>query len=144
MTGFGLLGAVFMAMLSAAYLKEIPGKPQLAKLQKALNSEFGPYLDPDQPLEVKVVPPKRRGERMSLAVRCVLRSDLRRSQKVVVGRFLRQMGEQALRHPAWRGRVATVAVTHGADPKLERIVREDELLEFPVGHNRAARLPSKG
>jgi len=144
MTGFGLLGAVFMAILSTVYLKQIPGNAQLSRLKKDLNDEYGDFFDPNTPLEVKLALPSRRGEAMSITLRFVLRKDLRGGKKELIGQLLQQMGEQTMRHPFWRGKIGHVAVLHVAEPKLERIVRPSDPEQGPDWTRRAARLPSKG
>jgi hypothetical protein len=143
MTGFGLLGAIFLAALSAVYLKQIPGKTQIAKLQTDLNAEFGNFFDPAEPLQVQLVLPRSRGDAMSLSIRCVLRADLRRTERPLLDELLLAIGERSLRHPAWRGKISTVAVRQESEPKFERVVELAELDELASRGLRAARMPGR-
>ena len=141
MTGFLLLGGVFLAILSAFYLKQIPGKDAIEALSRDLRLEFRHVLEPEEPLEIKLVPAERKGQQMSLRVRCALREKLPFPTAEPHRDALRQIGEVALRHPAWKGRVAFVSVRNEAEPKLAEKVRPPKLDRMPVGQQRVA-LPS--
>ena len=119
MTGFGLIGAVLMAIMSTAYLKQIPGKQDITQLKKDLRGEYEAYLDPEEPIEVQVVPPARRGAKMSLSIRCVARKGMRAGKPSAIESTLDKIARRSLSHPNWRGKVGSVAVIHTAEPKVE-------------------------
>jgi len=125
MTGFGLIGAVLMAILSTAYLKQIPGQQDIAQLKKDLRGEYEAYLDPEEPIEVRIVPPARRGAKLSLSIRCVARKGMRAGKPAAIENTLDEIARRTLTHPNWRGKVGSVAVIHNAEPKVEcRLVAE--------------------
>jgi hypothetical protein len=144
MAGFALLGGVFLAILSAFYLKQIPGKDDIEALSKDLQAQFGPFLEPEQPLEVKIVPAEREGQQMSIRVRCVLRQKLPLQTAEPQRDVLRQMGELTMIHPSWVGKVAFASIENQSDPKLIEKVLPRPVERLPKGAQRADRKPSKG
>jgi len=122
MTGFGLIAAVLMAILSTAYLKQLPGKKEIAELEQDLRKKYGAYLDPEAPLTVRLVQPAKRGERMSLSIRCVAHKALRNSKLAGIESVLDEIALHSLQHPKWRRKVGAVVVIHDAKPRVERRV----------------------
>ena len=143
MTGFLLLGGVFLAILSAFYLKQIPGKEAVEALSRDLQMEFGHLLEADHPLEIKLVPPQRKGQQMSMRVRCVLRAKLPLLTPDPHRDALRQIGEVALRHPSWTGRVAFASVQNEASPKQVEKVMPRKLDRMPSGSRQVKRTPAR-
>lgn len=144
MTGFVLLGGILLTILSAFYLKQIPGKGDIEILKKDLHAQFEAFLEPDQPMEIKLVPPPRKGQQMSIRIRCVLRAKLPVKNQNAHRSVLQEMGQQTLNHPEWLGKVAFASVENQAEPKhVEKVLRRP-VERSPMGTRRADRKPAKG
>jgi len=144
MTGFGLIAAVLMAILSTAYLKQLPGKKEIAQLEQDLRKKYGAYLDPEAPIKVRLVQPAKRGEKMSLSIQCVARKALRAKKPVVIESALDEIALHSLRHPKWRGKVGAVVVIHDAKPRVERRLDAKRAGDRPETVSHGSLRPAKG
>jgi hypothetical protein len=119
---FGLLGTLFMAFLSMFYLQQLPSKSDVTHLASDLEMEHGSLLAANAPFSVEIVRTKKKGSRLGLRIVCSLRPAIR-GQKKSVDSMLDQIGDSALHHADWRGRIRFVEVIHAAPPEQHRVVR---------------------
>ncbi len=123
MAGFALIAAVMMALMSLFYLKQIPGKPEMDKLEAEMRRQHGSLLASSEPIGMEMAPPKQKGQKLGLKVTCVARPDLRGRGERVVQKLLERLGRTALEHPDWKGRIGFVTLAHPEDPVIEVTVR---------------------
>jgi hypothetical protein len=126
MAGFGLVAVVFMAIMSAFYLKQLPGKAQMKRLKSDLNIEHGLYLEADSAIEAKLIPAKRDGGELGLRVSCSLRPEVCQRGKPTVDAVLARIGRSAIVHPSLKRTVDYVTVVHDGKPATERTIRSGE------------------
>ena len=120
--GFGIVAAIFMAILSVFYLQQIPNKEDMARLETDLRREHSLFFDATAPIDIELVMPAREGDPIGVRISCTFRADVRKRPETV-DVFLDRVGESALEHPDWRGRVGFAQVRHAPDPVRERTVK---------------------
>ena len=111
-----------MAILSVFYLRQIPNKEDIARLESDLRREHGLFFSATSPIKIELLMPEKEGNALGVKISCTFRRDLRKKPDVV-DLFLDRIGESALEHPDWRGRVSFARVVHTPDPQRERTVR---------------------
>ncbi|MEM8884132.1 MAG: hypothetical protein AAGD14_08700 [Planctomycetota bacterium] len=144
--GFGVVAAIFLAILSVFYLQQIPSKEDMQRLESDLRREHGLFFAATAPISIELLMPKDGGDgAMGVAIDCTLRPDLRKRGETI-DLFMQRIAESALAHPDWRGKVSFARVRHAADPKRERTVRADETPEerAPVRRADLGAPPAKG
>jgi hypothetical protein len=114
--GFGIVAALFLAIMSTFYLQHIPNQGDLDRLETDLRNDYGLYLSATHALEMTLHPPPGGTGRLSLEVICTLRADLRKRPSSV-RLYLDRIAASILDHPDLRGRIAFVSVAHA--PPLE-------------------------
>lgn len=118
---FGIVAAIFMAILSVFYLRQIPNKEDMARLEADLRREHSMFFDATAPIDIDLVMPAREGDPIGVRIACSFRADVRKRSETV-DLFLERVGESALQHPDWRGRVAFARIVHTSAPERERTV----------------------
>jgi len=131
MAGFALIAAVMMALMSLFYLKQIPGKPEMDRLEAEMRQQHGSLLASAEPIAMEIARPKQKGQKLGLKVTCVARPDLRARGERTVQSLLERLGRTALEHNDWKGRIGFVTLVHPEDPVIEITVRFAPL--EPVG-----------
>ena len=126
MAGFGLFAAIMMAMMSLFYLEQLPGKDKMERLEAELRREHGFYLAATDPIEMKLLVAKKKGDPMGLKVTCATRMDLRKHGPRAVQGILERVGRSALEHPDWSRRIGYVKLSHAGKPEVEITVRFEE------------------
>ena len=157
MAGFALIAAVMMALMSLFYLKQIPGKPEMDKLEAEMRKQHGSSLAAAEPIVMDIARAKKKGEKLGLKVTCVARKDLRKRGTRTVQNLLERLGRTALEHPDWKGRIGFVTLVHPEDPVMEITVRfapvkpvePPSKIVVPAGMSRGgvpapAKAPAKG
>jgi len=119
--GFGIVAAIFLAILSVFYLQQIPNKEDMARLEADLRREHSMFFDSTAPIEIGLIMPETDGDPIGVRIACTFRNDVRKRPETV-DVFLERVGESALEHPDWKGRVGYAMVVHTPDPKRERRV----------------------
>ena len=119
--GFGIVSAIFLAILSVFYLRQIPNKEDMARLETDLRRQHGFFFAATTPIEIKLLMPEQEGDALGVVITCTFRHDLRQKPDAI-DLFLDRIGESALEHPDWRGRVGYARVVHTPDPARERTV----------------------
>jgi len=117
--GFGVVGAIFLAILSGFYLQQIPNKEDMARLATDLRQEHGYYFEAEAPVDVQLIMPEREGDPLGVRVACTFRTDVRKRPEAV-DILLGRVGASVMQNPEWRGRVAYATVVHAAEPARER------------------------
>ncbi|MGH7163806.1 MAG: hypothetical protein ACREID_10010 [Planctomycetota bacterium] len=117
--GLGLVACVVLAIMSVFYLQRIPKKGDIPTLQDDLRRQHGLCLSAIAPLEITEAPPRGEGRPSGLKVSCTMRPDIR-DHEVLVDRYLGRIADSVLQHPAWRGRIEYVTVTHVAEGRAPR------------------------
>jgi len=119
--GFGIVAAIFLAILSVFYLQQIPNKEDVARLETDLRREHSLFFDATAPIDIQLVMPEQEGQPIGVRIACTFRADVRKRPETV-DIFLDRIGESALEHPDWRGRVGYAQVVHTPDPARERMI----------------------
>ncbi len=120
--GLGMVGSIFMAVMSMFYLQQIPTKEDAEKLEEDIRREHSLYLSAASDIEVTVLRPQQEGDRTGIRVVCSLRPDLRREPQAVF-LYLTRIADSILVHPDWRGRIAYATVAHAA-PLTTEVTRQ--------------------
>jgi hypothetical protein len=119
--GFGIIAAIFLAVLSVFYLQQIPNQEDMVRLETDLRREHNLFFDATAPIEIALVMPEKEGQPIGVRISCTFRADVRKKPETV-DTVLDRIGESALEHPDWRGRVGYAHVVHTPIPARERTV----------------------
>ena len=130
--GFGCLAAVFLALLSVFYLKQLPTQDDASRLASDLKIEHDFVLAANQPFEVELVRTREKGKRVGVRITCALRPGLTRNPKQV-DLCLQRLGQSALIHPEWSGRIRYAEVVHAGLPERSLKVVPVEPTSVKVG-----------
>jgi hypothetical protein len=117
--GLGVVGALFLAMMSMVYLGRIPGKEDVRLLEEDLRTLHGVYLSAVTPLKIQLVRSARKGEPKGLVIDCSVRADLARDDAVVAF-HLDRIAQSALENRNWRGYLDYVTVNHAGPRAVTR------------------------
>jgi len=128
--GFGIVAALFLAIMSTFYLQHIPNQGDLDRLETDLRNEYSLCLSATHPLEMTLHPPPGGTGRLSLEVVCTLRADLRRRPSSV-RLYLDRMAASILDHPDLRGRIAFVSVAHAPPVEIRTTHWSQESVPAP-------------
>ena len=125
---FGILAAIFMAVMSVYYLRQLPTQADLDSVEPAIRREHGIYLASTSPLTLKILPTQGDGDGVGVDVSCAFRPDIRKSS-ASVGLHLGRIARTVLNSPRLKGRIQYVTCRHAVDPALSRTVRAGERVD---------------
>lgn len=117
--GLGMVGALFLAMMSMVYLGRIRGKADVRLLEEDLRAVHGVYLSAATPLKVQLIRSERKGDPKGLVIDCAVRADLARDDAIVAF-HLDRIAASALEDPNWKGYLDYVTVNHSGQRPLTR------------------------
>ena len=109
--GMGIVAMVFMAVMSAVYLGNAPGKAEMDQLRTELETIHSMYLSPTHALTVRLSRPGDDDEQLGLTISCALRPDLAKDERLAV-RYLRNIAVTVYEHPDWVDVLDFVSVSH--------------------------------
>lgn len=105
----GIVAMVFMAVMSAVYLGNVPGQAEVNQLRTELETMHSMYLSPTHALTLRL---SRTGdEQLGLAVSFALRPDLAKDERVAL-RYLENIAVTVYEHPDWVDVLDFVSVSH--------------------------------
>lgn len=108
---------VFMAVMSAVYLGNIPGKAELDQLRTELEAIHSMYLSPTHAVTVQLNRVGEDDEKLGVAVSCAIRPDLAKDERVAA-RYLENIAVTVYQHPDWVDVLDFVTVSHlGGNPR---------------------------
>ncbi len=102
---------VFMAVMSAVYLGNVPGKAEMDQLRTELETIHSMYLSPTHALTVRLSRPGDDDEQLGLTISCALRPDLAKDERLAV-RHLHNIAVTVYEHPDWVDVLDFVSVSH--------------------------------
>jgi hypothetical protein len=111
----GIVGMLFMSLMSVFYLQQLPSKTDLSQVEGDVRRDHGLYLAANEPLKLVLVPPAKKGDGIGVEVTCTLRPDIRKKVESV-DLHLARICETVLLHPAMNGRVTWVYAQHHGAP----------------------------
>ncbi|MGQ0614450.1 MAG: hypothetical protein ACT4PV_12005 [Planctomycetaceae bacterium] len=111
LVGMGLMGCIFLAVMSLVYLDRFKGKEDVARLEEELRMEHGLYLSALAPLTASLVEPSEKSKPRGLLIDCVLRANLT-ANEVVLRFHLDRIAQSVFTHPDWKGYLGYVTVSH--------------------------------
>ena len=110
---------IFMAVMSAVYLGNVPGKAELNQLRTELEAMHSMYLSPTHAVTVQLSRAGEDDERLGVAVSCALRPDLAKDERLAL-RYLENIAVTVYKHPDWVDLLAFVSVSHvGRNPRSQ-------------------------
>ena len=108
---------IFMAVMSAVYLGNIPGQAELDQLRTELEAMHSMYLSPTHAVTVQLSRAREDDEKLGLAISCALRPDLAKDERVAM-HYLKNIAVTVYKHPDWVGLLEFVSVSHvGRNPR---------------------------
>jgi len=117
----GILAAIFMAVMSGFYLRQLPTQADLDAVKPVIRRQHGIYLAARAVIEIGLIPPEREGEGVGVRISCILRPDIRRHPGSV-DLHLQRIAQTVLDSPELKGRIHFVRSEHSAKPVRSKTV----------------------